>query len=179
MKHFWILALVAGVWACQSNSAEEQVEDTKIQQEEQIETPAPEAQIHADHGHISEAASMDPESEFLVVPENAKVFFVNLSDGQNVPNELKVVMGVSGMEVHPAGELIAGTGHHHILIDGKPMEKGMFIPKDGNHIHFGDGQTEATITVPSGEHTLTLQFANGAHFSYGEQLSATITVTAP
>lgn len=173
------MALAASAWACQSNTSEQQTESTDQAQEEHMETPAAEAQIHADHGHMSEAASMDPESEFLVVPENAKVFFVNLSDGQNVPNELKVVMGVSGMEVHPAGELIAGTGHHHILIDGKPMKKGMFIPKDGNHIHFGDGQTEATIQVPSGEHTLTLQFANGAHFSYGEQLSATITVTAP
>jgi hypothetical protein len=179
MRKFFVLAVAASVViACNQNAEAES--DAAVEEEvvEGVEVEATDEAAH-DHGSMEEATSMDPESEYLEVPEDASVFFVNLTDGKVVPNEVTVVMGVEGMDVNPAGELIIGTGHHHILIDGEPMPKGTFIPKDENHIHFGNGQTEAAITIPSGEHTLTLQFANGAHFSYGEQMSATITVTAP
>jgi hypothetical protein len=176
MNKLWISALVFAMFACQQAPSEEST-DTESVTEEVIEVEASE---HHDMDHSAmEGTSMDADSEFLAVAEGAKVFFVNLTDGQVVPNKVKVVMGIEGMEVKPAGELVIGTGHHHILIDGEPLAKGTLVPKDDMHIHFGNGDTEAEINVPSGEHTLTLQFANGAHFSYGEQMSATITVTAP
>ena len=179
MRQFLIGALALSFFACQQSPSEPSTQEQEVEEIIEVETTEESDASAHDHHSMAGETSMDPESEYLVVPEDARVFFVNLTDGQAVPNKLKVVMGVEGMEVQPAGELVAGTGHHHILVDGKFMAKGQFIPKDENHIHFGDGQTEAEIELASGEHTLTLQFANGAHFSYGEQMSTTITVTAP
>jgi len=44
-------------------------------------------------------------------------------------------------------------------------------------MHFGKGQTETDLTLVPGKYTLTLQFANGAHQSYGEPMSKKIEVT--
>ena len=104
------------------------------------------------------------------------VYFENLTDGQEVSSTVLVEMGVKGMEIEPAGEVNKGKGHHHIIIDGGYMNTGETIPADANHIHYGKGQTEATIELTPGQHTLTLQFANGLHQSYGEEWSKTITV---
>ncbi len=106
-----------------------------------------------------------------------KVFFANLEDGATVKSPVKVEMGVEGMTVHPAGEDIPNTGHHHIIIDGAPVETGRPVPADEKHIHFGKGQTETEIELTPGEHTLTLQFANYAHQSYGPEMSKTIKIT--
>ena len=70
-----------------------------------------------------------------------------------------------------------GTGHHHLIIDGHPVEAGKAVPADATHLHFGKGQTETTLKLAPGPHTLTLQFADGLHQSYGPEMSATITVT--
>ena len=50
------------------------------------------------------------------------------------------------------------------------------IPKDETHLHYGDGATKATVKLPPGKHQLTMQFADGAHRSYGPAWAATITV---
>ncbi len=105
------------------------------------------------------------------------VYFENLEDGQEVGTSVLVKMGVSGMEIKPAGEVEKGFGHHHIIIDGSPVALGKMVPADKTHIHFGKGQTETTLELTPGEHTLTLQFANGVHQSYGPDWSKTITVT--
>ena len=51
------------------------------------------------------------------------------------------------------------------------------IPADDKHLHFGKGQTETMVKLPPGKHTLMLQFADGAHKSYGPGMSAKIEVT--
>ena len=112
----------------------------------------------------------------LPVPEGAKVFFANLEDGQTITSPYLIEFGIEGMEVEPAGEQNEGKGHHHIIIDANSIDKGTIVPADEKNIHFGKGQTNFEITLEPGEHTLTLQFADGFHQSYGEQLSATITV---
>ena len=63
--------------------------------------------------------------------------------------------------------MLEGTGHHHLIVDGKAVPKGSVVPADATHMHFGKGQTETTLKLPPGKHTLTLQFADGAHQSYG------------
>lgn len=105
------------------------------------------------------------------------VFFVNLKDGDAVKSPVTVDMGVKGMEVEPAGELHEGKGHHHIIVDGSFIEEGKAVPADATHIHYGKGQTTDNLTLTPGTHTLTLQFANGLHQSYGEAWSKTITIT--
>jgi len=81
------------------------------------------------------------------------------------------------MTIKPAGELAEGTGHHHLIIDSPVIPKGTPIPVDEKHIHFGKGQTETEIKLSPGKHVLSLQFADGAHLSYGPEMRATITVT--
>lgn len=98
-------------------------------------------------------------------------------DGATVTSPFKVKFGVQGMTVHPANELIDGTGHHHLFINHGPMKEGQAIPMDDTHLHYGKGQTEAEVTLPPGQYKLTAQFANGAHQSYGPALAKTISVT--
>ena len=106
-----------------------------------------------------------------------KVYFVEPKDGATVDSPVKVKFGVDGMAVKPAGDMTAGTGHHHLIVDGKPVPKGEVVPTDDTHIHFGKGQTETELKLAPGKHTLTMQFADGAHRSYGPDLSSTISVT--
>jgi hypothetical protein len=106
----------------------------------------------------------------------AGVSFVQPADGATVSNPVHVVFGVAGMKIAPAGTMTEGTGHHHLLIDGKPLPKGEVIPATDKSLHFGKGQTETDLTLPPGDHTLTLQFGDGAHRSYGPEMSKTITV---
>ena len=80
------------------------------------------------------------------------------------------------IKVDPAGEVKEGEGHHHLLIDSGFIKKGDVIPSDATHLHFGKGQTETEVALTPGKHRLTLQFADGAHRSYGEELSSTIEV---
>lgn len=110
-------------------------------------------------------------------PADAKVYFVTPKNNETVKPQFKVVMAVDGMAVDTAGSMQAGTGHHHLLIDaGDSIPAGQVVPKDSTHLHFGKGQKETTITLPEGKHTLTLQFADGLHRSYGGKLATTITV---
>ena len=107
-----------------------------------------------------------------------RVFFVEPKDGATLSQEFKVVMGVEGMAIKPLGEMTENTGHHHLLIDAEHVLEGVVVPVDQpkKYLHFGKGQTEVTVKLPPGRHTLTLQFADGAHRSYGEKMRATIAV---
>lgn len=112
----------------------------------------------------------------LSEPQSTKVFFKNISNGDTLESPFIVEMGVVGMKIKPAGQLETGTGHHHIIIDKKSIKYGEIIPMDTNHLHYGKGDTITSVDLPTGNHKLTLQFANGMHMSYGEQYSNTINV---
>lgn len=105
-----------------------------------------------------------------------KVFFAEPKDGAEIKGPVKVVMRVEGMKIQPAGEVVEGTGHHHILINKDFFHPGQVIPTDDTHRHYGKGDTEAVLDLPPGDYKLTLQFADGLHRSYGKDLSATINV---
>ena len=107
---------------------------------------------------------------------NSNVFFKNINEGDTLDSPFKVEMGVSGMRIKPAGQIEAGTGHHHILLNRPFMQYGDIIPMDVQHLHYGKGDTIVTLDLPAGQHQLTLQFANGIHMSYGEQFSKTINI---
>lgn len=119
----------------------------------------------------------------LAVPEGAKVFFVEPKDGAEFTlaagedkAKVHVKFGIEGMEVKPAGEIVAGTGHHHIIINGPGTEFGQPVPKNETHIHYGGGQTETDLELGAGTYELTMQFANGAHLSYGDKMRATVKI---
>lgn len=114
---------------------------------------------------VEESVSVEP-----------KVFFVSPSDGESVTSTFKVVMGIEGMIVEPAGEVKEGYGHHHILINQLMWPEGEIIPPSDTTIHFGKGQTETELTLDPGDYTISLQFADGVHRSYGEPMTSSIKV---
>lgn len=139
---------------------------------------------HADHAH-DKAATDTPVAALPKLADKAKVFFIEPKDGATVTGPLengaikvRVMMGAENVVIKPAGPLEDGSGHHHVLIDIPAMAAGSVVPRDEQHLHFGQGETEATISVPQGSHTLTLQLADGIHRSYGEAQSASIKITA-
>jgi hypothetical protein len=105
------------------------------------------------------------------------VSFVEPADGATVSSPFKVKFGVSGMDIKPVGDMSANTGHHHLLINHDSVKDGEVVPVDDTHMHFGKGQTETMVTLPPGKYKLTMQFANGAHQSYGAGMSKSINVT--
>ena len=143
------------------------------EQNDKVPEAPPAAEAKEDHGSHDHSQVVDPGP----IPEGAAVSFSEPADGASLTSPVKVVMNVTGMTVKPAGEIVEGTGHHHIVIDSEAVAKGTAVASDDKHLHFGKGQTETELTLEPGEHTLQLQFANGAHISYGEQLSSTIKIT--
>ncbi|MEM7752087.1 MAG: DUF4399 domain-containing protein [Pseudomonadota bacterium] len=119
-------------------------------------------------------------------PDGAEVYIVNLEDGATVTSPVKVVFGLSGMGVAPAGVEKENTGHHHLYINRPPFGEGEFgaeeaelgVPADDNHIHFGGGQTETTLDLPPGEHTLQLVLGDAGHVPHvNPVVSEVITIT--
>jgi len=132
------------------------------------------AHNHDGHeGHSHEVAAPTK----LTVPDGAKVFFANINDGDVINSPVEVAFGIEGMEVEAAGTLNQGKGHHHIIINGTYIDGNAIVPQNETNIHFGAGETETQLELEPGEYTLTMQFADGFHQSYGEQMSATIKVT--
>lgn len=111
-------------------------------------------------------------------PANAKVYFISPANGAEVTNPVTVVFGLKGMGVAPAGVDKPNTGHHHLLVDVDPtpsLDKP--IIKDDKHQHFGAGQTEASLTLSPGTHTLQLIFADKDHLPHQPALvSEKITI---
>jgi hypothetical protein len=164
--HFIPAALLIGLFACNGGSDKtESATDTTGQ--------AAKADSMA-MSHVDSSKMITPVPD---VPAGAKVFFKNLKKGETVKSPFKVEMGVEGMKLDTAGPIVSGSGHHHLFIDAEDsLAKGTVVPKDSTHLHFGKGQSEVKLTLPPGNHKLTLQYADGIHRSYGSQLSATIEI---
>ena len=118
-------------------------------------------------------------------PEGAKVYFANIADGDVVQSPVTIVFGLSGMGVAPAGIEKENTGHHHLLIDRAPFGQGpdgaeeltYGVPVDDNHRHFGGGQTEVTLDLAPGEHTLQLVMGDLNHVPHSTPvMSDVITI---
>ena len=124
---------------------------------------------HRMHSHQSKDAS---EMQLAT----GKVYFTNVNTGDTLINPVALEYGVEGMEVHPAGEIIEGTGHHHLLIGFDSIPAGQVVPADKSHKHYGGGQVADTLELPTGKVKLSLQFADGMHASYGNKMSQTIEV---
>ncbi len=113
-------------------------------------------------------------------PADAKVYFINLKDGDTVTSPVTIHFGLSGMGIAPAGTQVPNTGHHHLFIDAAPLEGDALneaIPMDEHHVHFGKGQTEAVVTLPKGSHTLQLVLGDWSHIPHNPPvMSERITV---
>lgn len=111
-------------------------------------------------------------------PADAKVYIISPKDGDTVSSPVKVVFGLSNMGVSPAGMNKEGTGHHHLLIDEPTVDLTVALPASEQIKHFGNGQTETTLTLKPGKHTLQLLFADWKHQPFNPNLSSEkITIT--
>ena len=111
-------------------------------------------------------------------PQGAAVYFINLKDGDTVTSPFKVQFGLTGMGIAPVGVQNERTGHHHLLIDTKLEDYDAPIPADAQHLHFGKAQTEATIELAPGKHTLQDVFADKNHIPHEPPVqSDPITIT--
>ena len=105
-------------------------------------------------------------------PAGARVYFVSPEDGATVSNPVKVVFGIEGMSVAPAGDSTPHSGHHHIIIDAELPDLGMPIPASDNYVHFGGGQTETELTLEPGEHTLQMLLGDHVHIPHDPPLTS-------
>lgn len=100
-------------------------------------------------------------------PESARVYIISPATGEAVGSPVSVKFGLQGMGIAPAGVDKKNTGHHHLLIDLKalpPLNKP--LPSDKHHKHFGKGQTETTLELSPGKHTLQLILGDKAHVPF-------------
>jgi hypothetical protein len=131
--------------------------------------------LFADHDHVPHDPPVMSEKitvEVIAAPEekprtaaapNARIFFIGLQDGAVIPPRSVVRFGQENIAIVPAGTKQDNAGHHHLLVDTELPPLDREIPSDFNHLHFGRGQTEAELTLPPGEHTLQLLFADHEH----------------
>ncbi|MGF1640105.1 MAG: DUF4399 domain-containing protein [Rhodospirillales bacterium] len=111
-------------------------------------------------------------------PPGAVLYIVSPADGATVSSPVTVVFGLRGMGVAPAGAEIEKTGHHHLIIDAPLPAADQPIPADDHHRHFGGGQTETTIDLAPGPHTLQLLLADHNHVPHDPPvISDRITIT--
>ena len=111
-------------------------------------------------------------------PKGAKVMILEPKADAEVTSPVTVKFGIEGMDIAPAGTDKANTGHHHLIIDGKVDDMAAAIPADANHVHFGKGQTEATVELKPGKHTLQLVLGDANHIAHEPVVqSDVITVT--
>ncbi|MCH8262149.1 MAG: DUF4399 domain-containing protein [Proteobacteria bacterium] len=112
-------------------------------------------------------------------PPDATLYIIEPIDGATVSKTFKVIFGLSGMGVAPAGTNIENTGHHHILIDmDKLPDLAKPLPATDQIRHFGGGQTETVLTLSPGEHTLQIILGNYVHIPHDKPvISEKITIT--
>ena len=123
-------------------------------------------------------AAFAEEAKGTPSPAGAKVFIIEPKDGAAVSSPVTVKFGIEGMEVAPAGTEKANSGHHHLIINQTLADTKSAIPADANHVHFGKGQTEATVELKPGEHTLQLVLGDHNHVPHNPPVvSPTIKIT--
>jgi len=111
-------------------------------------------------------------------PAEAKLYIISPQNGETVASPVTVRFGLTGMGVAPAGVASPNTGHHHLIIDSPVPAFDAPLPKDDKHLHFGAGQTETSVALAPGKHTLQLVLADKDHVPLDPPLlSDAITIT--
>jgi hypothetical protein len=116
----------------------------------------------------------------MAPPAGAEVYFISPLDGATVSSPVTIRFGLKGMGIAPAGIKFDNTGHHHLLVDTDFSELALDapMPPTDKILHFGKGQTETSLTLAPGKHTLQLVFADYLHTAFDPPLhSKKITIT--
>lgn len=99
-------------------------------------------------------------------PDAARVYFITPVDGDVVTSPLTVRFGLAQMGVAPAGVAKPGTGHHHLIVDADVPPVDLPVPKNDHYLHFGKGQTEVSLELAPGAHTLQLLLGDHNHMPH-------------
>jgi len=112
-------------------------------------------------------------------PADADVFILEPGDGATVTSPVTVKFGITNMVVAKAGDNVDNSGHHHLLIDlDKLPDMTAPLPATDQIIHFGGAQTETTIELAPGTHTLQLLLGNYLHIPHDKPVMSTkISIT--
>ena len=107
------------------------------------------------------------------------MFIIEPVSGTTVSSPVTIKFGVSGISIVPAGTMQDNSGHHHLIVDAPLPGAGQPIPKDENNVHFGKGQTETSLELAPGQHTLQLMLGDTNHIPHenavvSEQISITV-----
>lgn len=123
---------------------------------------------------VSAPAPAAPPAARKPAPAGATAYIISPVDGAMVDNPVLVQFGLKGIGVAPAGVDRADTGHHHLLIDADLPRLDAPIPSDAQHVHFGAGQTETTVTLPPGRHTLRLLLGDNLHVPFDPPIASDV-----
>jgi len=106
-----------------------------------------------------------------------KVYFINIKDGQILKSPFLVRFGLTGeMGIAPALADWPDTGHHHLIINAPSPNENKAISKKQLHLH--KGETEITVKLPPGKHTLQAVLGDYSHIPHDPPvMSEVITVT--
>jgi hypothetical protein len=130
-----------------------------------------------EQGAAGNAGAPDAGQRTVSAP-GAAVFIITPGNNETVSSPVNVKFGISGIAVAPAGEMRENAGHHHLIIDAEAPDMSGPIPNDERHFHFGKGQTEASIELEPGEHTLQLVLGDWAHIPHDPPVvSNVVTIT--
>lgn len=100
-------------------------------------------------------------------PEGSSIYIISPADGEHVSSPVTIVFGLEGMGIAPSGVERPKTGHHHLLVDVDALPAaGQPIPSDAHHLHFGGGQTQTTLELQPGTHTLQLELGDLNHVPF-------------
>ncbi|HEX3949214.1 MAG TPA: DUF4399 domain-containing protein [Steroidobacteraceae bacterium] len=125
-------------------------------------------------------AAFAPAADRPAPPAGAEVYFIAPRNGAKLHAPVTIKFGLKGMGIAPAGVKFDNTGHHHLLVDTDLSEVKLDAPMPATDkiVHFGKGQTETTLALTPGKHTLQLVFADYLHQSFDPPLtSKKITIT--
>ena len=125
------------------------------------------------------ATSLAWAQERTPAPPGAEVYIISPKNGAKIKGPVEVLFGLKGMGIAPAGVKFDNTGHHHLLVDmDVPADLSVPMPATDKLLHFGKGQTQTSLTLPPGKHTLQLVFADFNHVALNPPLvSPKITIT--
>ena len=112
---------------------------------------------------IASARAAEPAIPRSPRPEKAQVYLISPENGARVASPVVVRFGLRDMGVAPAGVAQPQTGHHHLIVDAEVPPAGLPIPKNDHYLHFGGGQTEVSLPLAPGKHTLQLLLGDHNH----------------
>jgi hypothetical protein len=124
------------------------------------------------------AAATPPPAAALTrkpAPAGAQAYIIEPADGARVTNPVRVVFGLKGFGVAPAGVDRNDAGHHHLLVDAPmPANLALPLPNDEQHRHFGGGQTEVELTLTPGRHTLQMVLGDHLHIPHDPPIASSV-----